>query len=71
MTRVDLTRKLLIAEKERDVLREVNCKLRDKLLEVCKQCRSCDGTGIISFGKPPIIDDCPACVDLREVLQSC
>jgi hypothetical protein len=64
----DLNAKLLLAERERDrALAEV-FKLRDKLLEIAKECSECGGTGIVNFGKPPIIDDCPACLDIREVL---
>lgn len=59
----------MTAVAELAALREANCRLRDKLLEIAKGCPECGGTGIINFGKPPIIDDCPACLDIREILR--
>jgi hypothetical protein len=42
------------------------CKLRDKLLEVAKECKDCDGAGVQTiFGES---GPCPACEDLRELL---
>lgn len=74
MTHVmDLTVKLLKAERERDDLRQINMKLRDKLLEIAKDCHVCDGTGLTSV-RPQ--DEavwgrtlpCPECEDLRDLL---
>lgn len=45
-----------------------NLRMRDKLLELAKECSDCDGTGIINVGRPPILDDCPHCNDIRELL---
>lgn len=39
---------LLLIQRERDSLRATNCKLRDKLLELAKQCKECDGAGVIT-----------------------
>jgi DnaJ-class molecular chaperone len=72
---VDLTARTLQLERERDQLRQVNCKLRDKILEVCKQCAECGGTGVVTvvgirrgvnceYQQP-----CADCADLREVLE--
>ena len=67
MTRaVDVTRQLLAVERERDQLREQVCRLRDKLLELAKDCDDCDGTGLQTiYGET---EDCPACHDIRELL---
>ena len=48
-------------------------KCRDKLLEIAKECASCDGTGCITvedemvtaFGR---VLPCPQCEDIRECL---
>jgi hypothetical protein len=73
MTRsADLTRKVILLERERDQLREVNCKLRDKLLEICNDCDPCGGTGCVKTDCDPImVVDCPACLDIRGVLSQC
>ena len=80
MIRVDHNRKILALERERDELRAVNCKLRDKLLEMAKECISCDGTGLIvvSVDDREVIHDrdrpivrtepCGDCEDIRELL---
>jgi hypothetical protein len=69
MTRIELTRKVLLLEKERDQLREINLKLRDKLLELAKECDPCGGTGCVKTDCEPImVIDCPACLDIRELL---
>jgi hypothetical protein len=74
MTRItDLTTRILAVERERDQLREVNCRLRDKLLEFAKDCEPCHGTGVITvddehapaFGRTL---PCYACEDIRELL---
>lgn len=55
-----------------------NFKLRDKLLEICKECASCDGTGcanevtFVRHGWRMVtrvhVVPCEACRDIREVL---
>jgi superfamily II helicase len=74
MTQVaTLTARLLKVERERDELVRVNFKLRDKLLELAKDCATCKGTGCISV-RPQ--DEavwgrtlpCPDCEDIRELL---
>lgn len=78
MTRLDLTHKLLILEKERDELREENVKLRNKLLELANQCQSCDGVGVVTVMVPrPLYrgvvvsreEPCGDCHDIRELLS--
>lgn len=66
---------LLLIQRERDALRETNCKLRDKLLDLAKQCDKCGGTGCVTkrwldeYFKPREQgEDCPKCHDIREVL---
>lgn len=53
------------------------CALRDKLLEVCKECSSCGGTGMVTvtLREPPgsgefvsRVEECGDCEDIREVL---
>jgi hypothetical protein len=49
------------------------CKLRDKLLEIAKNCDHCGGTGMVpvkeehqaAFGR---VIECDECEDLRELL---
>jgi hypothetical protein len=74
----DALAKLVVAERERDSLREVNCKLRDKLLECAKECARCHGTGLVTIhfegneGAPEWDADdqpCPECEDIRAVLE--
>lgn len=70
MTRVELTRRVLLLEKERDSLREINSKLRDKLLEIAHGCDPCGGTGCVKTDCEPImVIDCPACLDIRSLLD--
>ena len=68
-----LNAKLVKAERERDQLREVNCKLRDKLLEIAKECSECGGTGCITridnIAMPGRVEECPDCADIRSVLE--
>lgn len=55
-------------------LRAENVKLRDKLLELAKDCSECGGTGCVTvtewqvpaFGK---VLPCPDCEDIRELLK--
>jgi hypothetical protein len=77
VTRIDHNRKLLALERERDSLREANCRLRDKLLECAKECERCHGTGLVTIHFPgnegvPAWDaddqPCEECRDIREVL---
>jgi len=78
MTRARQIAELLAAQRERDQLREVNSKLRDKLLELAKECASCGGTGVVTVMVTTAWDDdgrpceraepCGDCADLREVL---
>ena len=58
-------------------LRAENLRLRDKLLEIAKQCSSCDGTGLVTVhfagneGAPEWDADdqpCGDCIDIREAL---
>lgn len=70
---------LLAIQRERDALREANCKLRDKLLELAKECSSCGGTGCVTVVVTTVwdtddeprtrVEDCGDCVDIREVLR--
>jgi rubrerythrin len=58
----------LIAERERDVLRAENVRLRDKLLNLAKNCGYCGGIGTLhSKVKPP--EPCPVCSHIRAVLK--
>jgi len=67
MNRIDATRQLLACQIDCANLREINNKLRDKLLELAKECSDCDGTGLQTIlGEP---GPCPACEDIREVLN--
>jgi hypothetical protein len=63
--------------RERDALRAMNLRLRDKRLELANNCGLCRGTGVAhqtmtglprgllaGRGRP-----CPDCKDLRELLQ--
>lgn len=67
--------KLVVVERERDSLREVNCKLRDKLLEIAKECSGCAGKGVVTViyevrGKEKTrVQDCGDCLDIRAVLE--
>lgn len=57
-------------------LREMNEKLRAKLLELAKDCVPCSGTGCVDVVlKSPlsgrlhsVSEDCPVCLDIRELL---
>jgi predicted nucleic acid binding AN1-type Zn finger protein len=76
MTQVThLNARLIKVERERDALVLVNFKLRDKLLELAKQCNECDGTGCVTkrwldqhFQPQERVEDCPKCHDIRSVL---
>jgi DnaJ-class molecular chaperone len=69
---VDLPTELYV---ENEKLREANLKMRDKLLEIAKECSTCSGTGIVTVthnirgvlrkGQ----EDCPDCLDIRAVLR--
>lgn len=69
---VDITRRLLQVERERDSLREVNSKLRDRLLAIAATCAPCGGTGCVTLGADRIVTKrvvpCEACHDIREAL---
>jgi hypothetical protein len=66
---------LLLVERERDALRIDNCRLRDKLREIAKKCKTCHGNGLIEKSwklKSLLVAHqapCPDCMDLRELLQ--
>lgn len=57
--------------------RAENERLRAKLLELAKDCEQCSGTGCVDIiHRSPISgrlhsmpDDCPGCLDIRELLQ--
>jgi hypothetical protein len=69
-----LNARLLKLERERDALFRANLKLRDKLLELCRNC-SCDGTGCSTevytlHGKSAErVIECPDCEDIRKCLE--
>jgi hypothetical protein len=76
VTRQAQITKLLLVERERDDLRVVNVKLRNKLLEICAACESCGGSGCVEdivqharFGPQVQVIPCEACLDIREVLD--
>lgn len=52
-------------------LREANCRLRNKLLEIAKECASCGGTGCATpyADRPDIVLPCPGCEDIRAILE--
>ena len=60
---------------ERNQLREVNSRLRDKLLEIAKECSSCGGTGVVTVRyeyngiSRDRAEPCGDCLDIREVLD--
>jgi hypothetical protein len=60
---------------ERNQLREVNCQLRDKLLELAKECSSCGGTGVVTVRyeyneiSRDRVEPCGDCLDIREALD--
>jgi hypothetical protein len=78
MTRASQIAALLAAQRERDQLRVVNSKLRDKLLELAKECASCGGTGVVTVmvttawdddGRPcERVEPCGDCESIREAL---
>jgi hypothetical protein len=74
MTLKEAIRALALAQRERDSLREVNCKLRDYLLARAKECEACDGCGVVTVYTTDIMNDpghqepCGDCYALREVL---
>lgn len=59
-----------------DIVVAENLRLRDKLLEVAKECTGCEGTGVHTvrgfenrgraFERQ---EPCPDCADIREVLE--
>jgi hypothetical protein len=57
MTRVELTRKVLLLERERDLAREEALRYRDQLLKIAAECATCDGSGVVILS-----------VDDREVI---
>jgi hypothetical protein len=76
MNRTDTVGRIIQLERERDDLVRTNFKLRDKLLELAKQCNKCDGTGCVTkrwldgyFKPQERVEDCPKCHDIREVLH--
>jgi hypothetical protein len=70
----DVNRKILLLERERDQLREVNSRLRDFLLARAKECESCGGTGCVTVKyyfadvENERVEDCGDCYDYRAVL---
>jgi len=79
VTRVELTRRVALLERQLDQLRTENLKLRDKLLELAAACTECHGTGLstgfedidpddITKGCRQVTSECDACADIREVL---
>lgn len=51
-------------------------KMRNKLLEICAQCKPCGGTGLTTVqvereGEPLYerVEDCAECLDIRECLE--
>lgn len=55
-----------------------NTRLRDKLLELAKECAECNGTGLVTLSQTleavdagsagDVQQQCPGCADIREVL---
>lgn len=45
-----------------------NLRMRDKLLELAKDCAECGGTGCVTVGFGERVDPCPDCEDIRELL---
>jgi hypothetical protein len=76
VTRAQQIAELLSAQRERDQLRVVNSKLRDKLLELAKECSGCNGTGVHTvrgFERRGQAlerqEPCRDCADIRAVLE--
>ena len=73
MNRIDATRQLLACQIDCANLREINNKLRDKLLEWARNCQPCGGTGCETIrnddGLTVAVLPCPKCHDIREVLE--
>lgn len=74
---IDLPTELYI---ENQKLRDQICRLRDKLLELAKECASCDGTGLASEieyqhtreGRTQTAVrtvECETCRDIRAALE--
>lgn len=65
----------MTAVAELAALREANCRLRDKLLEICAACEACGGTGVVTVKSHPrgvLVErqeDCGECLDIRECLR--
>ena len=55
----------LVVQRERDALREENCRLRDKLLDLAHKCGYCRGAGTVSDGAGPPLP-CPVCGHIRK-----
>lgn len=75
----DALARLLLAERERDSARDENVKLRNKLLDIAKQCETCGGTGVVTRNIRPALEanhgiavtrevECLDCLDVRELL---
>jgi hypothetical protein len=67
----------IVLASDYDALVTQNLKIRDKLLELAKECARCDGTGLVTRHFPGNegvpewdADDqpCPECEDIRAVL---
>lgn len=61
--------------KEKVALQVTICRMRDKLLELAKECAECGGTGCkedvvehAAFGPQVQTIDCESCLDIRELL---
>jgi superfamily II helicase len=70
VTRARQIAELLAAQRERDQLRVVNSKLRDKLLSIARECASCGGTGCVEVVDDGLsrTEDCGDCIDIRAAL---
>jgi rubrerythrin len=63
-----LTARLLKAERERDDLVITNLRLRDKLLDLARNCGYCGGIGTV-YQKAAPPSPCPLCTHIRKVLD--
>lgn len=54
-------------------VRAANSRLRDKLLEIAKECAGCGGTGCVTrvngIAGRARVEPCPQCADIREALE--
>jgi transposase len=68
-----LNGRIVQLERQRDELQLLNFKLRDKLLEIAKECSECGGTGCVTLGEDRIVTTrvvpCPDCADIRQALE--